>query len=78
MPTIDGLVSVTVPEGSNTGTVLRLKGCGLANGDGERGEQFVTLKVILPDKPDPKFVDFVRRWSRENAYQVRRRTTCSN
>jgi DnaJ-class molecular chaperone len=75
VPTIDGPVSMMVPEGSNTGTVLRLKGRGIANGNGGRGEQLVTLKVVLPDKPDTKFTDFVRRWSRENAYRVRRRTT---
>jgi DnaJ-class molecular chaperone len=75
VPTIDGPVAMTVPEGSNTGTVLRLKGRGMTNGDGGRGEQYVTLKVVLPDKPDKALVEFVRRWSRDNDYRVRRRTT---
>jgi DnaJ-class molecular chaperone len=75
VPTINGPVSVSVPKGANTVTQLRLKGRGIVNGSGGRGEQFVTLNVILPDKPDAEFVDFIRTWSEDHAYQVRRRTT---
>jgi len=73
-PTIDGNVSLSVPAGSNTGTVLRLKGRGLANGSGKnRGNQFVTLKVVLPKKPDKELRDFVDKWGAKNAYSVRDR-----
>jgi len=62
-PTIDGPVSVTVPPNSNTGTILRLKGKGLSKGgkDAERGDQYVTLKVVLPRTPDAEFTEFVKR-----------------
>ncbi len=72
VPTIDGDVSLTLPEGSNTGTVLRLKGKGLVIGDGAgRGDQYVTLKVILPKKPDNALLDFVRKWGPKNPYSER-------
>ena len=72
VPTIDGDVSLTLPEGSNTGTVLRLKGKGLVKGnDAGRGDQYVTLKVILPKKPDKSLLDFVRKWGPKNPYSVR-------
>src|SRR5690606_36785012 len=52
VPTIDGPVSVTVPEHANTGRVLRLKGRGVQRSDGSRGDQYVTLKVVLPEAED--------------------------
>lgn len=63
VPTIDGPVTMSVPANSNTGTVLRLKGKGLARHGEGRGEQYVTLKVVLPDKPDREFTEFVRHWA---------------
>jgi DnaJ-class molecular chaperone len=70
-PTVDGAVALTVPAGSNTGTVLRLKGKGLPSADGGRGDQYVRLAVVLPPKPDAEFTDFVRAWSAKNPYPAR-------
>src|SRR4029077_18774469 len=39
VPTISGPVNVTVPKGSDTGTVLRLKGRGIAPSGGTAGDQ---------------------------------------
>src|SRR5207253_2779860 len=47
VPTPSGPVSLTIPEGANTGKVLRLKGKGVAG----QGDQFVRLLVVLPDPP---------------------------
>jgi DnaJ-class molecular chaperone len=69
VPTIDGPVTVTIPKGSNTGTILRLKGKGIADRQGTRGDQYVTLKVMLPEKPDEDLERFVESWSR--SYDVR-------
>ena len=73
VPTISGSVSVTVPAGANTGTTLRLKGKGIAPKKGQPGDQFVKLKVVLPDKPDKDLVDFVKTWSKDYDYDVRKR-----
>jgi len=62
VPTPTGPVTMTVPKWSNTGTVLRLKGKGVPRPDGTRGDEFVTLKVMLPGKPDPELERFVARW----------------
>jgi len=69
--TVDGPVMVTVPEGSNTGTTLRLRGKGLAKGDDRRGDHFAVLKVVLPAQPDPELVEFVRAWNARHPYRVR-------
>ncbi len=67
VPTVDGEVSVTVPEGSNSGSVLRLKGKGLAHPPGRRkfgkGDQFVHLTLVLPPKPDEALKNFAASWT---------------
>jgi DnaJ-class molecular chaperone len=63
VPTIEGFVSMTVPPGSNTGTKLRLRGRGIAPKGGQAGDQYITLKVVLPREPDQALLDFVKNWS---------------
>ena len=61
-PTPSGEVTVTIPKWSNTGTVLRLKGQGVPRPNGTRGDEYVTLKVLLPETPDPELEKFVAQW----------------
>ncbi len=49
VPTLDGAVMLTVPQGAQSGTVLRIKGRGFTTKAGERGDQLVTLQIRLPD-----------------------------
>ncbi len=69
VPTVDGAVMMGIPSGSNTGTVLRLKGKGVSGPSG-RGDQLVTLKVVLPDN-DPEFHKLVEKWSGKHSYDPR-------
>jgi DnaJ-class molecular chaperone len=62
VPTPTGSVTMTLPKWSNTGRMLRLKGKGVPRRDGSRGDEYVTLKVMLPDKPDRELEEFVARW----------------
>ncbi|MEQ8966435.1 MAG: DnaJ C-terminal domain-containing protein [Azospirillaceae bacterium] len=63
VPTVDGKVQLKVPAGSNTGTVLRLRGRGIEDAKaGKRGDQRVRLEVHLPDPQDPDLVAFARGW----------------
>jgi len=74
VPTIDGHVSLTVPPGSNTGTSLRLRGKGAFTGKGDaRGDQYVTLTVVLPSEGDEKLKEFLKSWSPSQPYDVRAR-----
>lgn len=63
VPTPTGPVRMSVPKGSNTGARLRLKGKGVTRATGKTGDEYVTLKVVLPDQPDAELEEFVRRWS---------------
>jgi len=62
VPTPDGAVTMTVPRWSNTGSVLRLKGKGVPRRDGSRGDQYVTLEVMLPAKPDAELERLISQW----------------
>jgi DnaJ-class molecular chaperone len=70
VPTVDGKVTLTIPPESNSGTVLRLKGKGAPTGK-TRGDQLVTLKVVLPDHPDSELENFLKSWSGKYPYDVR-------
>ena len=49
IPTIDGKVKYDIPEGTQSGTVFRLRGKGIPNLNGKgRGDQFVTVYVETP------------------------------
>jgi DnaJ-class molecular chaperone len=49
VPTVDGAVMLTVAPGSSSGKTLRLKGRGFTRKDGTRGDQLVTLEIMLPE-----------------------------
>ncbi len=51
VPTLDGTETVKVPEGSQTGTTLRLRGKGMPDVNGRgRGDLFATVQVQTPKK----------------------------
>jgi DnaJ-class molecular chaperone len=77
-PTVSGTVTLTVPPGSNTGTTLRLKGRGILDSRTKgRGDQYVKLKVVLPDDPDEELRSFVEQWAKTHKYDVRRKAGMS-
>ncbi|HST36772.1 MAG TPA: DnaJ C-terminal domain-containing protein [Allosphingosinicella sp.] len=61
VPTVDGPVMLSVPKGSGSGKVLRLKGKGFTAKGGARGDQLVTLMVDVPDDAD--LAKFLEGWS---------------
>ncbi len=76
VPTIHGMVSVKVPTGSSSGKILRLKGRGLVQGKGgaaKKGDEFVRLMIQLPEKSDSELKEFVRSWTKNGDYDVRKK-----
>ncbi len=73
VPTLTGLVDVKVPKNSNTGTVLRLRGKGVPRAGGEAGDQYVRLKVVLPDEPDDNLISFLQKWSSASGFNPRKK-----
>lgn len=74
VPTVDGRVAVTVPEGANAGALLRLKGKGLPRKDGPegaRGDQLVRLRIVIDDPEDDRLRSFLRGWRPTRPRDVR-------
>ena len=66
VPTIDGPVNATVPPGSSGGTTLRLKGRGImTQKGGRRGDQFIKLRIMLPEGGTEKLAEFLKGWQPE-------------
>ncbi|MCP9928781.1 DnaJ domain-containing protein [Cyanobium sp. CH-040] len=49
VPTLRGAVKLTVPPGSSSGRLLRLRGRGLEWG-GQRGDQLVEIRIVVPEQ----------------------------
>jgi DnaJ-class molecular chaperone len=53
VPTVEGRVTVTIPPGTSSGARLRLRGRGIKNPDGTRGDQLCRVEIVAPKiKPD--------------------------
>lgn len=73
-PTPEGVVSLTVPKGSNSGAVLRLKGRGATDAaTAKRGDLFAKLMIVLPETADPELERFAERFRSERPYTPRRK-----
>ena len=64
VPTInEGLVTLTIPPGTSSGMKLRLRGKGVPDRQsGQRGDQFVVIKVVVPKKLDPAAEEALKKF----------------
>ena len=69
--TVWGPVQLAIPKGSNAGTILRMRGKGVAS-KGGHGDHLVELQVVLPDQPDDAFVQSVVEWEAKHPYDPRK------
>ena len=61
VPTPEGPVMLTIPKGTSSGKVLRLKGRGFTAKDGKRGDQLVAIEIEVPPN-DPALQQFAESW----------------
>ncbi len=71
VPTPTGPVMLKVPKGSNTGSVLRLKGKGVPH-QGGHGDELVKLKVMLPSGPELELETFLSNWKPRTNHDPRK------
>ena len=63
VPTLDGKVRYTIPEGTQTGTTFRLRGKGIPYvGYKNRGDQFVTVVVETPTQLTKEQKELLRKF----------------
>jgi DnaJ-class molecular chaperone len=68
VPTPEGAVMMTIPKGSNSGKMLRLKGRGAYAG-AKRGDLVARLVVTLPETPDDELIRFATEWRDKRPYK---------
>jgi len=61
VPTPEGPVMMTIPKGSSSGRVLRLKGRGFTGKTGARGDELVTIEIHVP-AGDSELESFAEKW----------------
>ncbi len=63
VPTIDGKVQYDMPEGTQTGTVFRLKNSGIPNVNGRgRGDQYIKVNIEIPKNLTAEQKEILRRF----------------
>ncbi len=73
VPTATGRVALTLPKGTSSGTVFRLRGKGVRNlTTGATGDQLVTVRIVLPETIDEQLSYFMSEWRQKNAYDPRK------
>jgi DnaJ-class molecular chaperone len=73
VPTIEGVVKLTIPKGASGGQVLRLRGRGVKPvGAAKRGDQRVELQIVTPPEIDEDLSKFMESWRTKHGYDPRR------
>ncbi|HTG01009.1 MAG TPA: molecular chaperone DnaJ [Nitrospirota bacterium] len=76
IPTVDGMVSLTLPEGVQTGQQLKLRGKGVTHlGGGGMGDHYVTIKVLTPAGLSERGKELVRELDKVQPTEPRRNIT---
>ena len=70
VPTVTGPVAMTIPNGSDTGAQLRLRGKGIQRSKNP-GDQYVTLKVVIGASSDPELAEFLEKWEARHPFDPR-------
>ncbi|OYW57014.1 MAG: molecular chaperone DnaJ [Hyphomicrobium sp. 32-62-53] len=74
IPTLTGRVHLTIPPGTSSGKVFRLKGKGIVNATaGLTGDQLVTVRIVLPEAIDSELSEFLRGWRERHSYNAGRK-----
>jgi|ERR1043166_2976248 DnaJ-class molecular chaperone len=73
VPTLDGHVDLKIPKSANSGMSLRLRGKGIGDAQGARGDQYVRLKIMLPEQPDDQITRLAEKIAKEKPYDPRKK-----
>ncbi|MBI3839315.1 MAG: J domain-containing protein [Planctomycetia bacterium] len=61
VPTPRGTISLRVPPDTSSGKRLRIKGHGVAGRNGEAGDLFAEIQIVLPTPLDPESVELIKK-----------------
>jgi curved DNA-binding protein len=71
VPTIDGLVKMTVPAGMKQGQKLRLAQKGFPSNNGDRGDQLVEIVIAIPPQPSEAELELYQKIRAQETFNPR-------
>jgi len=73
VPTIDGRAQLKIPPGTQSGQKLRMRERGVpsATRDGARGDQIVTVEIVVPQVRDERSKEILREFAKLNSEDPR-------
>lgn len=73
VPTLDGTTRMKIPRGTASGQKFRLKGNGAPNleSKGTKGDQYVIVQIVPPEKSDPELEKLIEAWAAKHPYNPR-------
>jgi curved DNA-binding protein len=72
VPTLDGVVRMTLPPGAQGGKRFRLHGRGLPSLGGRRGDLYVTVQISVPQTLTPKERELFQELEKASSFNPRR------
>jgi DnaJ-class molecular chaperone len=75
LPTPNGTITLTVPPGTSSGSKLRVKGQGVKHSNGEVGDLFAEVMVVVPKDLSPEdreqFVEILKKYPQNPRSELR-------
>jgi molecular chaperone DnaJ len=73
VPTIDGRAQLKIPPGTQSGQKLRMRERGVENAQrpDQRGDQIVTVEVVVPSLQDERSKEIMREFAKLNSQDPR-------
>jgi molecular chaperone DnaJ len=72
VPSLEGMVRLRIPPGTQAGQRFRLSGRGVTTVAGDRGDLIVEVRLVLPAMVDERSKELIREFGRINNEDVRR------
>ncbi|MBI5599431.1 MAG: DnaJ domain-containing protein [Deltaproteobacteria bacterium] len=72
VPTMGGFTKIKIPPGVTSGQKLRIKGRGVSSPVEGAGDQYVVIKIAMPEKVDGKTRELLEELQKINPYEPRK------
>ena len=69
--TLDGPVRIKIPAGSSTGRKIRLRGRGLPQAGGEKGDLIAEIRIVVPEKLSERERELFEQLAEESSFRAR-------
>ena len=61
VPTPKGTISLTIPPNTNSGKRLRVRGLGIEQANGKKGDLFAEVQISMPEKLDADAIELLKQ-----------------